>query len=87
MEQRPEELKDIGIMMSNFDHEIKPGTEDRLKSEKVYCGYTGWSFFGAVWFDGKFKCQVKQHRQHVDTIKGRTLKELKENVSIEYGYD
>ena len=87
MEQRPEELRDIGIMMSNSDHEIEPGTEKRLKSENVYCGYAGRDFFGLVWFDGKFKCQVKQYRQHVDTIKARTLKKLMENVSTEYGQD
>jgi len=87
MEQRPEELKNIGVMMSNFDYEIEPGTKNRLKSEKVYCGYAGWNFYGTVWFDGRFKCQVKQYKRHVDTVEARTLKELMKKVSAKYGQD
>jgi len=87
MEQRPDNLKAVGIMISNFDHEIEPGTEEQLKSEKVYCGYAGWNFYGTVWFDKCFKCKVKQYQQHVDTLSAGTLKELVEIVSNKYGWD
>ena len=52
----PEGLENIGKIMSNFNHEIEDGAEDRLKTGKFYGGYTAWNFFAEVWWNGnKFK--------------------------------
>jgi len=87
MEALPQDLENIGDIMSNFNHEIEHGAEARLKNEKVCGNYAGWNFHGKIWFDGMFKCQVKRYRVHVATIVGETLQEIMDNVSSEFGYD
>lgn len=86
METVPENLESIGTIMSNFDHGIEEGAEERLKTEPVFGEYTAWNFWAAVWFeDGVFKCMVKQYRSHVSTFSAETLREIMEEASDRYG--
>lgn len=87
MEKVPENFNYIGDVMSNFDHAIESGMENKLKSDKLYGDYAGWNFHGQVWFDKVFKCQVMVYGSHSATIEAGTLKVLMDKVSTEYGSD
>ena len=87
MEKVPEEFSHIGDVMSNFDHTVEDGMDERLKSGKLCGDYAGWNFHGTVWFDKVFKCQVMVYGCHHATIEADSLKGLMEAVSNEFGYD
>ncbi len=87
MEARPDELEDYGDVMSNFDHTIRVDAERYLKTHKAYGNYAGWNFYGEVWFDEKFKCQVDQYCRHSATIYGDSLAQIMEKVSSQFGTD
>jgi len=87
MEAVPSNLENIGVAMSNFDHAIDDGTEDRLKAGGVCCGYSAWNFFAFVWWNSKFKAMIKQYQVHVDTIEADTLQEIMDIASQRYGFD
>jgi len=88
MEAVPKNLENIGTTMSNFDHKIDHGTEDRLKAGGTYCGYAAWDFFAFVWWDDpKFKAMIKQYQVHIDTIEADTLQEIMNIASRRYGFD
>jgi hypothetical protein len=88
MKTVPEGLESIGIIMSNFDHEIEPGAEDRLKTTDVFGEYSAWNFFGFVWFDKtkkQFLCMIEQYRTHVATLVAESLTEIMDIASARYG--
>ena len=87
MEQLPSNLIDIGTIMSNFDHVIDDGAEEKLKAGGVYGGYAAWNFYACVWYDKKFKAMVKQYGVWIDTIEGDTLYEIMGIASKLYGYE
>jgi hypothetical protein len=85
-----EQYENIGTVMSNFDHEVKPGAEDKLKSGLYFGEYTAWEFFGEVWFnldDKVFECRIRRHRVHIDTIRGDALKKIMTTACERWGYD
>lgn len=87
MKTVPDTYYDIGSIMSNYDHEIEDGAEERLKKEKVFGGYAGWNFWGEVWFEaGKFYCVVEVYKRQVATKTGNSLNEIMEKVGDEFGY-
>jgi hypothetical protein len=78
----------IGDVMSNFDHEIEPDAEERLKSGPYVADYPGWDFHGTVWFgEGRFRCLVMRYRMHVDTLVADSLEEIMILASKKYGYE
>jgi len=81
MEQLPSGFEDIGTIMSNFDHVIDDGAEEKLKAGGVYGGYAAWNFYAEVWYDKKFEAMVKQYGVHVNTIEGDTLQEIMDTAS------
>ena len=86
MEKRPNDLICIGDIMSNLDHDIDDDAEEKLKPGDTYGYYSAWNFHGTVWFDsGKFKCQIRQYRAHVNTLEADSLLELMEISSEQYG--
>ena len=87
METLPSSLEYIGDIMSNFDHVIDAGAEEKLKAGGVYGGYAAWNFYAEVWYDKKFKAMVKQYRVHIDTIECDTLYEIMDTASKLYGYE
>ena len=74
--------------LSNCWFEVEPGTEELLRSEKVWTRYAGWNFNGRVWLDaeGSFSCQVWVYGSPVATVRAETLDELMHEVSGEWGY-
>lgn len=88
METVPNDFDFIGDVMSNFDHMIEDGMEEKLKSGKFYGDYSAWNFHAQVWFDGKnFKAMVKRYQAHVGTITALTLEQIMELASDNWGYD
>jgi hypothetical protein len=76
----------IDDVMSNFDHLIEDGAEDKLKNNYVYGGYPGWDFHGWVWHEqDKFHCEVSVYGTIQQIISADTLKELMAEVSLQYG--
>jgi len=84
----PEQFHDIDEVMSNFDHTVEPGAEQRLREEECFGGYSGWNFHGYVWFDREsqqFACEIWQYNAYRQTILADTLEVLMENCCDEYG--
>lgn len=87
-ETLPLDFEYIGDVMSNYDHEIEEGAEEKLRSGKFYGDYVAWDFHARVWFDGKnFKAMVKRYRVHVGTVTSPTLNAIMELASNEWGYN
>lgn len=85
----PDDYAGIGTGMSNFDHTVYDGVEDRLRSERVFCLYAGWNFNGHVWLnaEGSFSCQVWVYGSPVATVQAETLADLMREVSDEWGWE
>ena len=79
-------MTELGVCMSNFDHEIEDGLDKKLRDGNVWAGYTGWNFFGRVWHDGeKFRCEVWQYRSIMETMDAASLKGVMATVCEKYG--
>lgn len=86
MDKLPENLKYIGIIMSNFDHDIVNGAEEKLKPGDVWGEYTAWYFWAAVWWNGKkFKAMIKKYCEHVDTLESDSLQGIMDEACKRYG--
>ncbi|HEA68600.1 MAG TPA: hypothetical protein ENI07_17515 [Desulfobacterales bacterium] len=86
METVPNNMENIGCVMSNFDYEIETDAEDKLKSGQFFGGYSAWDLHGTVWFNtGKFKCRIMQYHSHIDTIEAESLSEIMSIASEKYG--
>lgn len=71
--------------MSNWDHHIVPGAEDRIKAGETM-DYPGAEFYGEVSWDGQqFVCLVKSYLQRRDDICGDTLESIMEQAIEQYG--
>lgn len=72
--------------MTNFNHTIDDGAEDRLRSGEGFAHYSAWNFHGTVWFNsGKFKCKVMQHCNHVSTIESDSLQGIMDVACAKHG--
>lgn len=81
--------KEIGIVMSNFGHEIYDTVADELKAKPAFAQYSGWNFCGYLWYDKTkqtYHCEVWRYRSHVETVSG-ALQDIMEEVSSNYGQD
>ena len=87
--KKPEDFKMYpDTLMSNFEHTIDKEIEQKIKVQKLYAQYTGWDFYGYVWYDNnKWNCEVWQYGSHDDTVTADTLEEIMEEVSMGYGSD
>jgi len=85
MEKIPNSLESLGVIMSNFDHEIKNDVEEKLKLGGVFGEYTAWNFWAGVWWDGKFKAQIQQYESHVSTLENDSLQGIMDEACKYYG--
>lgn len=81
---------DLG--MTNFDHSIDDGLEEALTSSpnNMTAGYSGWNFYGLVWYDDKSKlfiCRIKRYRCISGYLGAETLRDLMDEVCCNYGSD
>ncbi|MEJ2615269.1 MAG: hypothetical protein P8Z35_09930 [Ignavibacteriaceae bacterium] len=73
-------------LMSNLEHTIDKEIEKKIKGQKFYAQYTGWNFYGYVWYNNnKWHCEVWRYNFHIETITKDSLEEIMEEVSSEYG--
>ena len=82
-----ETMRDTGLAMSNFDHEVDDGMAEALKADpNAYAHHYGWEFCATVVYaDGLFRSYVRRYRVHVGTLEAATLEELMEATNAEYG--
>ena len=84
----PEGYEEYSTVMSNFDGKIDTEIAEVLKKENKYSQYAGWNFCGWIWWDKKTEewyCKVMVYRSHRETVKAKTLEEIMEIVSSNYG--
>ena len=75
-------------IMSNSDHEIDEEIAQKIKGKKLTAYYSGWNFHGTVWWEnGQWHCEIWQYRSHNATYSAKTLKQLMEDISFDYGWD
>lgn len=85
----PEGFTSIGEVMSNFDHAVAPGAEDRLAIGDCFGVYPGSNFFCTkVWYaNGEFHAEVWRHGTHTSTESAATLGGLMTKISDQYGWN
>lgn len=75
-------------IMSNFDHKIEKDVEKEIKNKSLFSAYPGWNFSGKVWWQKKeWHCEVWTYHNYQETISSKTLEEIMEKVSKQYGSD
>lgn len=88
MKRAPLGFEDVGTVMSNFDHEVEPWAEEKLKSGDFRGDYPAWEFHGTVWWEeSNFHCQVMRYGSHIDTVSAPTLQGIMDEASGKYGYE
>ena len=84
------ELPNLGTVMSNFDHAIDQEVAQELLAGDCRAEYTGWNFFGNVWYEPgpkKYCCEVMQYHATMETVECDTLEDIMRTVSEKYGWD
>jgi hypothetical protein len=72
---------------SNFDHEMQPGAEDRLKAGEIGA-HSAYNFYGRLWHkDGLYHEEVWQRRCPLEVIIRPSLAELISDVNDKYGHE
>ena len=84
----PDGFAEIDHGMTNFDHAVDDGFEERLRNEPVWGRHAAWNFNGRVWFeDGVFHEQVWRCQQPRAYFSAPTLAGLMEMVCDAYGWE
>lgn len=84
----PEGYSEISIGMTNFDHTIADGFEDRLRSERVWGRHAAAEFNGRVWFeDGVFHEQVWRYHEPCAHFAEPSLTGLMTTVNDAYEWE
>lgn len=82
-------LRDMGEVMTNFDHSIEVGAEAALQAGSRGV-HSARKFNGNVWFeetDGLFHEVVHRYHVPVGHFAAPTLRELMQVVNDEWGWD
>ena len=73
---------------TNSDHSIDQAVVSLIKGQKLYADYTGWNFYGKIWWEHKrWFCEIWTHRCHRETMSAKTIRELMNDISDKYGWD
>lgn len=81
----PADAKYIGTLMRNLDREVDGAVADKLRTGNYEAAYAAWNFFGHVWWDGAYHCQIMRYHAHIATITADTPEELMEECSNWFG--
>ena len=82
------EVEDWQQQLTNFDHSVAPGLEEKLKAEKIFCRHAAYEFNGEVWYeDGLFHEKVFRFHVAVAHHEAPTLRELMTLVNDDHGWD
>lgn len=84
-----ERTRDVGTVLTNFDHGIDDELARELVAPDAYGTYAAWDFYGqAVWCeDEQFHVEIWCYHQHVDTISAGSLEALMAEASEAWGYE
>ena len=75
-------------IMTNFGHTIDHEVAEEIKASGEYASYSGWNFWGAVWWVNDFwNCEVWVYKFSREIIQADSLSEIMERVSEKYGYE
>lgn len=74
-------------IMSNFDGVVNFKVAEAVKGEKLFSTYPGWNFYGYVWWEDKWYCEVWQYGGYSETFSAESLGDLKTEICDKYGYD
>lgn len=84
----PEGYREIKLGMTNFDHTIDAGFEERLRNEPVWGRHAAMNFNGRVWFEADmFHEQVWRYGIPRAYFAAATLSGLMETASAAYGWE
>lgn len=81
------DLPSAGTLCSNFDFTIDERIKPLVENGTHTGDYTGWNFFGNIWYDIEWYCEVKQYCYVMKIVEASTLEELMGYVSDEFGYE
>jgi hypothetical protein len=83
----PEWLPRCEEHMSNCDHKIDEGMEEKLRSGQFLGSHAAWDFWGDVWFQNEqFHERVKRYRVIQGVYSADSLEELMEKVNNKFGW-
>ncbi len=85
-----EEMTEVSLGISNFDHTIDKRLEEKLRENpnKVHGRHAAMNFNGLVWFDGHhFIEEVYIYQNMIEVIREDSLEELMITVNDKYGYE
>ena len=86
MDNIPKNFIETDLHMSNFDHSIDKGLNEKLKSGPFYADYAAWNFHGDVWFQNeKFYCKIMRYKLHINTITADSLEDIMKIASDKHG--
>ena len=75
-------------LMSNFNHTIKYEIANKIKGKKLFACYTGFNFYGLVWWQNKkWNCEVWHYKIYQKTYSKNTLEELMLDICDDWGYN
>lgn len=78
---------EVEEVMSNFDHEIRPGADEELREGK-WGRHSAWEFNGRVWYeDGAFHEEVWRYGVPREVLSAPTLDALMRAVNDEWGWE
>lgn len=84
----PDGFTEIDLGMTNWDHGIDAGFEERLRAEPLWGRHAAREFNGRVWFqEGFFHEQVWRYGTPVAHYAAPTLQELAAIVSDAHGWE
>jgi hypothetical protein len=83
-----DDMEEIDLGMSNFNHEIDDGFEVALRNKPgiAWGRHAAWEFNGRVWFDGElFHEEIWRYCRPRVTVSAATLPELMRAANNEFG--
>lgn len=86
MRQPPENLKDLGSVYSNFDHEMDPAVEAQLANGDGSATHPAWNYHGQIWKDGdRFFELVRRFGVPVEVFEGESVADVVAQAVEEFG--
>lgn len=85
-----ENMTQIILEMSNFDHVVDEGLAEALKENEgaIYGAHPATNFFGKVYYSNeKYYEEVWRYHSVVDTLSADTLEDLMTLVNDKHGWE
>lgn len=81
-------MKDLGVVYSNFNHELNIEILPALIKEEATARHTAWNFCGIVWHkEGKWYEKIMQYKVEQEVIIADKLEDCIKLANDSYGYE